>query len=469
MDGRAAAVVLASGMIMGFAADSRGQTEREWAAARAVMVESEVATAGVKDLAVLAVMRTTPRHEFVPANLRQYSYRDMSLPIGEHQTISPPFIVAAMTQALRVEPSFKVLEIGTGSGYQAAVLSGLVKEVYTIEINSHLAERARAVFERLNYRNIKPRVGDGFRGWPEHAPFDRIIVTCSPEQVPQPLVDQLVEGGRMVIPLGERYQQLLCTLVKTDGKLVLESRQPTHFVPMTGRAEALRQKLPDGPVSPLANGTFEERLEDGSPAAWYYVRQANLEVSVARPEGKQCLAFDNRVPGCSSQALQAIGIDGRETSVLELTLWVRGHGIRRETESAQHAGVVVSFSDDQRAPVGLAAARVEGHVRVAPREGPRAGAAGSPLGRDRGRTAGGHRRGVVRRAGNPRGIRLRSAVARADHNVDISGPILPWFRARSWFPTSCRRRASGAPTPGRRTRAAWPRNRDDRGTRRPAR
>jgi protein-L-isoaspartate(D-aspartate) O-methyltransferase len=229
-------IALCLAAITAQAAAAAAQTEQQFAAQRTMMVETEVATAGVKNAAVLAAMRTVPRHEFVPADLREYAYFDMALPIGEHQTISPPFIVAWMTQQIDPQPSDRVLEVGTGSGYQAALLSPLVKEVYTIEIVEPLARKAAAVFKKLNYKNVESKIGDGFQGWPEHAPFDKILVTCSPEKIPSPLVEQLREGGRMLIPLGERYQQTLYTLRKVDGKLVTESREPTFFVPMTGKA-----------------------------------------------------------------------------------------------------------------------------------------------------------------------------------------------------------------------------------------
>ena len=162
----------------------------------------------------------------------------MSLPIGESQTISAPFVVAYMTEQLDPQPTDKVLEIGTGSGYQAAILSPLVKEVYSIEIVESLGQKAARTLKRLKYTNVKTKIGDGYQGWPEHAPFDKIIVTCSPEKVPQPLVDQLKEGGRMVVPVGERYTQELYLLRKKDGKLEQEVLVPTMFVPMTGKAEA---------------------------------------------------------------------------------------------------------------------------------------------------------------------------------------------------------------------------------------
>ena len=171
----------------------------------------------------------------------------MALPIGHGQTISPPFIVAYMTEQLDPQPTDKVLEIGTGSGYQAAVLSGLVKEVYTIEIVDALGRRAAADLKRLKYANVHAKVGDGYQGWPEHAPFDKIIVTCSPENVPPALTEQLKEGGRMIVPVGQRYQQVFHLLKKIDGKLVTEALRPTLFVPMTGEAEQRRQVRPTRP------------------------------------------------------------------------------------------------------------------------------------------------------------------------------------------------------------------------------
>ncbi len=184
------------------------QKSRRWTESRRQMAQ-HVFSQGIKDRRVRNSIASTPRHEFVPVGQRHNSYYDMALPIGHGQTISPPFVVAYMTEQLDPQPTDKVLEIGTGSGYQASVLSPLVANVYSIEIVEPLGKTAAATIRRLKYDNVTTKIGDGYQGWPEHAPFDKIIVTCSPEKIPAPLIEQLNEGGRMVIPLGERYQQLL--------------------------------------------------------------------------------------------------------------------------------------------------------------------------------------------------------------------------------------------------------------------
>ena len=190
---------------------------------------------GIVDARVLAAMRTVPRHEFVPAEVREAAYEDTPLPIGHGQTISQPFIVAFMTQVLSPTPKDRVLEIGTGSGYQAAVLAGLVGEVYTIEIVEPLAQRAKGVLQRLGYTNVFVRAGDGYQGWPEAAPFDAIIVTCAPDRVPAPLVAQLRDGGRMIVPVGpEDGVQELVLLTKRGDALERRAVLPVRFVPMTG-------------------------------------------------------------------------------------------------------------------------------------------------------------------------------------------------------------------------------------------
>jgi protein-L-isoaspartate(D-aspartate) O-methyltransferase len=208
------------------------------APARKRMVERHLAERGIKNPRVLEAFRTVPRHKFLPENAQRQAYDDESIPIGEAQTITPPYDVAMMTEALDPKPTDRVYEVGTGSGYQASILSRLVKEVYSVEIHRPLGERAAAVIKSLGYDNIHTRIGDGYEGWPEAAPFDAVIVTCAPEKIPAPLVEQLKEGGRMVIPIGDRYIQMVYLKVKRDGKMVdVRELKPTLFVPMTGRAQ----------------------------------------------------------------------------------------------------------------------------------------------------------------------------------------------------------------------------------------
>jgi protein-L-isoaspartate(D-aspartate) O-methyltransferase len=206
---------------------------------RKQMVRDQIAggARGITDARVLAAMEKVPRHKFVPIELRSRAYEDGPLPIGHEQTISQPFVVAFMTEKLDLRPTDRVLEIGTGSGYQAAVLAELVAEVHTIEIIEPLARRAEADLKELGYTNIHVRIGDGFYGWPEAAPFGVVIVTCAPERVPQPLIDQLKDGGRMIVPVGEIGAQELVMFRKHDGKLEKRAVLNVRFVPMTGEAE----------------------------------------------------------------------------------------------------------------------------------------------------------------------------------------------------------------------------------------
>jgi protein-L-isoaspartate(D-aspartate) O-methyltransferase len=199
------------------------------------MVDDQLRARGITDPLVLAAMLKVPRHLFVPSGIVNSAYEDTALPLTHGQTISQPFIVAYMTQALELKGGEKVLEIGTGSGYQAAVLAQIVKEVYTIEILPELAKRAEEVLTSLGYKNIHFKTGDGYLGWPEYAPFDAIIVTAAPDHVPQPLVDQLKRGGRMIIPLG-RIDQKLLVIEKGDTGITRRSTIPVRFVPMTGKA-----------------------------------------------------------------------------------------------------------------------------------------------------------------------------------------------------------------------------------------
>jgi protein-L-isoaspartate(D-aspartate) O-methyltransferase len=211
-------------------------------AKRLAMVAQDIRGRGVKDKNVLAVMETVPRHLFVDARQRDQAYADHPLPIGEGQTISQPYVVALMTEALRLRPSDRVLEIGTGSGYQAAVLAGLVREVWSIEIRKGLADRATALLQELGYGNVRVRYGDGYFGWEEHAPFDAIIITAAANHIPPPLIRQLREGGRLILPLGSTvfYQTLTLVTKKPGGELAVEQMGPVNFVPMTGEAQKKR-------------------------------------------------------------------------------------------------------------------------------------------------------------------------------------------------------------------------------------
>jgi len=210
-----------------------------FAAARNRMVDTQIAARGVDDPRVLAAMREVPRHRFVPPELQRKAYSDSPLPIGAGQTISQPYIVALMTELVRPRASDRALEVGTGSGYQAAVLSRLVRHVYTIELEETLGREADARLRELGYDNVTVRIGDGYAGWPEEAPFDVIVVTAAPDHVPQPLLDQLAPGGRLVVPVGPTYSVQELQLIEKDanGRLRTKRVAPVRFVPLR-RTEA---------------------------------------------------------------------------------------------------------------------------------------------------------------------------------------------------------------------------------------
>ncbi len=214
-------------------------TATDWPALREAMVREQIERRGVRDARVLAAMRRVPRHELVPADVRPLAYEDRPLPIGWGQTISQPYVVAAMSEALGLRGDETVLEVGTGSGYQAAVLAEICGAVYSIEIVEPLAERARADLARLGYGNVHVRHGDGYRGWPEQAPFDAIVVTAAPDHVPPALVEQLAVGGRMVLPVGRGIQDLV-RLTRTPEGVRRETLMGVRFVPMTGEAQEPR-------------------------------------------------------------------------------------------------------------------------------------------------------------------------------------------------------------------------------------
>jgi len=209
-----------------------------YAEKRHAMVDHDLKARGIKDKKVLDVMAQVPRHLFVDRSLSNMAYADHPLPIGEGQTISQPYVVALMTEALKLKPSDRVLEIGTGSGYQAAILAELVKEVYSIEIRKSLAEAAAQRLKDLGYKNVKVKLGDGYLGWEEYAPFNAIMITASANHIPPPLIKQLTDGGRLILPLGSTvYYQTLTLLTKEKGELNIEQMAPVVFVPMIGETE----------------------------------------------------------------------------------------------------------------------------------------------------------------------------------------------------------------------------------------
>ncbi len=318
-------------------------------AAREQLINEILIPGGVTDAAVLSAIRNTPRHEFVAPSQRAEAYYDRALPIGSSQTISSPYIVAIMTQELKTKPEHKVLEIGTGSGYQAAVLSPLVKAVYSIEIVPELGNHAKKVLNSLGYKNVFTKVGDGFLGWAEHAPFDRIIVTCSPEDVPQPLIDQLAPDGLIVIPVGERYQQMLYLMRKRDGKLEKEALRPTLFVPMTGEAEDNRKVQADPSKPQLVNGDFEEKpLENGHMPGWYYQRGLTWESDEKAPKGKHFVSFENDRQGRPTNLLQGVALDGRKVPRISLSASVKTADVKAGLDATELPAVSVRFFDDQR-------------------------------------------------------------------------------------------------------------------------
>jgi protein-L-isoaspartate(D-aspartate) O-methyltransferase len=208
-------------------------SEDNFARQRRRLVE-QLKAEGIKSQGVLDALLKVPRHKFVPSSSRHFSYENRPLPIGQSQTISQPFIVGYMTEAAEIAPGEKVLEIGTGSGYQAAVLAELAKQVYTIEIIPELAEGARTVLRELGYKNVEVRTGNGYAGWPEHAPFDAIVVTAAPDEVPKALVEQLAVRGKMVVPVGSGFQQMVI-INRTESGVVERRTIPVAFVPMTGK------------------------------------------------------------------------------------------------------------------------------------------------------------------------------------------------------------------------------------------
>lgn len=319
--------------------------------ARQLMVDQIREDEGIEGENVLEAMREVPREWFVPKRLRSMAYYDLALPIGHGQTISPPSMVARMIDQLRPQPTDRVLEVGTGTGYQAAVLSRLVSEVCTVEIKPRLARQARANMDRLGRTNVWVKTGDGYLGWPERAPFDCIVVACSPEKVPLPLTEQLREGGRMVIPLGQGYDQMLYLLTKTGGVLSREAVIPTVFVPMTGRAELQRTEAIG---AGMVNTSFEEVIPGTMrPRGWYHQRQL-ISVEGSAPHLRRYVRFDNVTPGRTAEASQAFSLDGRQVRSLVCSGWVKGYCIEPGSGARERASIVIAFYDAKRVQIGAA-------------------------------------------------------------------------------------------------------------------
>ncbi len=328
---------------------------------------------GLTNSAVIDAMKRVPRNRFVPPLHQQIAFRDQAIPIGNAQTISPPYIVAYMTEQLDPKPGDKVLEIGTGSGYQAAVLSLLVDQVYSIEIVEPLGKRAEKTLQTLGMDNVHVKVGDGYKGWPDAAPFDSVIVTCSPEAVPQPLIDQLREGGRMIIPLGERYQQTFYLCKKVDGKLVKDRLTQALFVPMTGEAEDKRETLPDPNNPALIGGDFAQIRENGSPIGWHYARNVQILANQGDDKIHNFARFTSEAdpnappptkggsrsrtggkpqqpvgPPKTGQILQGFAIDGRNVPKLKIEFSARGQNIVSTRGMFQTPTIVLWLYDEDR-------------------------------------------------------------------------------------------------------------------------
>ena len=335
-------------------AESQQKNNREnFEILREQLIKNVLVPNGIKDPRVLQSVGSTPRHEFVPKKYALQAYQDIAIPIGESQTISSPFIVSLMTQSLDPKPTDRVLEIGTGSGYQAAILSPLVKDVYTIEIVEDLGQRTKQLLADMNYANVHCLIGDGFKGWKENAPFDKIIVTCSPEKVPEPLVDQLKEGGLMIVPIGERYQQMLFLMRKVDGKLEREALQPTLFVPMTGAAENAREVTPDPKNPKLANPSFEQPLINGSRVpGWYYQFGCIVVQPPDAPDGQNAIEFNSNDPKSPSMLLQGLAIDGSLVKEIKLGGWISTENVKIGKTIEESPSIAIQYFDSNRNRIG---------------------------------------------------------------------------------------------------------------------
>ncbi|MCE9528021.1 MAG: protein-L-isoaspartate O-methyltransferase [Planctomycetales bacterium] len=327
---------------------------RELLEARRLMVQEEIANQGIENERLLEAMRDVPREQFVPLSRRNLAYLNVAIAYDDGQVILPPLVTAHLIEQLNPHKNDKVLVIGPGSGYSTALLSRMVREVFAVEIDPVIAKTAEETLARLKYTNVKVRVGDGFEGWKEHAPYQRIIVECSPDSVPKALVEQLAEGGILLVPIGDEFDQTMHLCKKENGKLTTLSLWPTLLLPMKGKAEELRSQseMPRDPS--ILNGGFEELVPKTKdvPAHWAYVRQGRAIAGEFCPEGKNSLAFVNLTPGAAAMALQAFPVDGKKVSELSFACNVWGKDIRPGQNRQQLPRVEVRFFDEKRRLVG---------------------------------------------------------------------------------------------------------------------
>lgn len=327
---------------------------RELLEARRRMVSEEIEAQGIENERLLEAMREVPREQFLPLPKRKLAYLNVVVTFGDGQVILPPLVTAHLIEQLNPQKNDKVLVIGAGSGYSTALLSRMCREVDAVEIDPAIAKTAEEVFARLKFTNIKMRVGDGFEGWKEHAPYQRIIVECSPENVPQPLVDQLAEGGVLLVPVGDEFDQTMHLCQKENGKLTTLSLWPTLLLPMKGKAEELRSQSATPRDPALLNGGFEELVPSTKdvPASWAYVRQGRAIADSSCPEGSNSLSFINVTPGVAATALQAFPVDGKKISELAIACKIWGKEVRPGQNRQQLPRVEVRFFDEKRRLVG---------------------------------------------------------------------------------------------------------------------
>jgi protein-L-isoaspartate(D-aspartate) O-methyltransferase len=327
---------------------------RELLEARRLMVQEEIAAQGIENERLLEAMREVPREQFLPLSRRNLAYINVAITYGDGQIVLPPLVTAHLIEQLNPQKNDKVLVIGPGSGYSTALLSRMAREVYAVEIDPAVAKMAEETLARLKYTNVKLRVGDGFEGWKEHAPYQRIIVECSPDSVPKALVEQLAEGGMLLVPTGDEFDQTMHLCKKENGKLTTLSLWPTLLLPMKGKAEELRSQseMPRDPS--ILNGGFEELVPKTKdiPAHWAYVRQGRAIADEFCPEGKNSLAFVNITAGAAATALQAFPVDGKKVSELSFACKVWGKDIRPGQNRQQLPRVEVRFFDEKRRLVG---------------------------------------------------------------------------------------------------------------------